>query len=53
MVKRRKLLSSTWHWNLHSSRVMITMKARPARLASTIKMVCSSLLGRCGLGELM
>ena len=39
---------TTWHWNLQSSSVMMTMKATPARLASTRKMVCSSRVVRPG-----
>ena len=36
---------ATWHWNLHRRRLMTTRKARPARLARMMKMVCSSLVG--------
>ena len=42
-------LLSTWHWNLQRRRLITTRKARPARLARMMKMVCSSLVGELEL----
>ena len=49
LMQKIKLSFITWHWNLQSSSVMITMKARPATDAKMINTVCSRWLGELGV----